>query len=222
MADSIVVIQCAASKRPEAGHLQNSDGRKVMFVARPELAPDRPDCVYARPDDRADTGRSWREELLRYNREPAGNPLDLLPAWQLYRRPEYELLYRKFGPDNLYILSAGWGMIRADFLVPNYDITFSGNAEKYKRRRQRDRDTYDDFRKLPDDTAKPVVFFGGKDYVNLFCALTNHVKSPRHVIYNAIQPPNAPGCQLRKFETRTKTNWHYEPARAFAEGRMDL
>ncbi len=222
MDDSIVVIQCAASKRPDAGHLRCGDGRKVMFVAEPDLAPATPGYVYTRPDDRADNGLSWRKDLLRYNQEQvADNPLGLLPAWRLYQNPTYELLYRKYGPDGLYILSAGWGLLRADFLTPAYDITFSTaeNVDKHKRRGKQD--SYDDFRMLPSDTTQPVVFFGGKDYVSLFCALTNQVKSSRHVIYNAIKPPNAPGCQLRKFETTTKINWHYGAASVFAQGRMD-
>ena len=222
MADNIVVIQCAGRKQPNAGHLRNSDGRKVMFVAKPDLAPATPGYVYARPDDRADTGLSWREELQRYNQEQAAdNPFGLLPAWRLYQSRTYELLYRKYGPDGLYILSAGWGLLRADFLTPAYDITFStaNNVDQYKRRGKRD--SYEDFRMLPSDTTQPVEFFGGKDYVSLFCALTNQVKSPRHVIYNAIQSPNAPGCQLRKFETTTRTNWHYVAAGVFANERMD-
>ncbi len=222
MADNIVVIQCAGRKMPNAGHLRNSDGRKVMFVAKPDLAPATPGYVYTHPDDRADTGLSWREELQRYNQEQAtDNPLGLLPAWRLYQNPTYELLYRKYGPDDFYILSAGWGLLRADFLTPAYDITFSAarNVDKYKRRGKQD--SYDDLRMRPSDTTQPVVFFGGKDYVSLFCALTNQVKGPRHVIYNAIKPPNAPGCQLRKFETTTRTNWHYGAAHEFAKGRMD-
>ena len=148
-------------------------------------------------------------------------PWGLLPAWRLYQNPTYELLYRKYGPDDLYILSAGWGLLRADYLTPAYDITFSTakNVDKYKRRGKQD--SYDDLRMLTSDTTQPVVFFGGKDYLSLFCALTHQVKSPRHVIYNAIKPPNAPGCQLRKFETTTKTNWHYGAASMFAKGRMD-
>jgi len=35
----IVVIQCAASKRPDAGYLVTSDGRPINFVAHPELVP---------------------------------------------------------------------------------------------------------------------------------------------------------------------------------------
>lgn len=50
----IAVIQCAASKKPNAGHLQRRDGRKVLFVADPESAPADVSHVYARPDDMAD------------------------------------------------------------------------------------------------------------------------------------------------------------------------
>ena len=87
MDDSIVVIQCAASKQPDAGYLQAGNGRKVMFVAQPDLAPENADYIYTRPDGQADTGLSWRQELLGYNREPADNPLGLLPAWRLYKNP---------------------------------------------------------------------------------------------------------------------------------------
>ncbi len=223
MEDSIIVIQCAARKQPTAGHLKSSDGRKVMFVANPGLAPANLDCVYVRPDDLANTGISWRQELLRYNQEcMADNPLGLLQAWRLYRNPAYELLYDNCGPENLYILSAGWGLIRADFLTPYYDITFSNarNVDKYKRRSKRD--IFYDCRMLPDDTAGPVIFFGGKDYVNLFCELTNQVRGQRHIIYNAANPPNSPGCQLHRFETRARINWHYAAARAYIEGRIEI
>lgn len=220
MADNIVVIQCAGRKRPNAGHLRSSDGRNVLFVAEPDDAPKDVPYAYAHPDGADDAGEPWREKLLQYNREPTGNLLGLLPAWQLYQNPAYELLYRKCGPDNLYILSAGWGLIRADFLTPPYDITFSGSAEKYQRRYRRD--PYDDFRMLPDDTINPVVFFGGKDYVGLFCELTGQVQGPRRVLYNANNAPKAPGCQTMRFHTNTRTNWQYEAASAYVEGRLNI
>ncbi len=105
-------------------------------------------------------------------------------------------------------------------MTPTYDITFSSSAEKYQRRYKRDH--YNDFRKLPDDTDKTVVFFGGKDYVGLFCKLTGRVQGPRYVLYNANNAPKAPGCKIRKFHTNIKTNWHYEAARTFAEGCLEL
>ena len=225
MDNSIVVIQCAGRKRPTAGHLKSSDGRNVIFVAKPDEAPKDAPYVYAHPDGTDASGESWREKLLQYNREPTDNPLGLLPAWQLYKPrgyQAYEQLHGICGSENLFILSAGWGLIRADFLTPYYDITFSNaqNVDKYKRRGKRV--TYDDLTMLPDDATNPVVFFGGKDYVNLFCELTRQAQGTRHVFYNAANPPSAPGCRLHKFDTRTKTNWHYEAAREFAEGRMDL
>lgn len=224
MGDNIVVIQCAGSKQPNAGHLKNNDGRKVMFVGQPDEAPNHEPYSYAHPDGTDDAGEPWREKLLRYNDTHRGNvddnPLGLLPAWQLYQNRAYRLLYEKCGPDNLYILSAGWGLIPADFLTPTYDITFSSNAEKYQRRCKRDH--YEDFRRLTDDTTKPVVFFGGKAYVSLFCKLTSQVQGPRCVLYNANNAPKAPGCQTRKFHTNIRTNWHYEAAREYVEGRINI
>lgn len=198
----IVVMQCAKTKRAEAGHMRTMDGRPVVFVAQPEFAPERASegtgFAYARPDDIADTGRTWREELVLYNqrhnpdvvdislgrhlhgdsggrnidlprptdrlkpvdgfptsaanRSPASsvNPLGLLPAWQLYKNKTYQLLADTFGQKNLYIFSAGWGLVRSDFMIPNYDITLSPSAtgpDKYKRRRKDD--PYDDFAMLP-------------------------------------------------------------------------
>ena len=224
MADNIVVIQCAGRKQPNAGHLRNNEGHKVMFVAKPDDAPQGEPYAYAHPDGTGEAGEPWRQKLLRHNdahqSNADDNPLGLLPAWQLYQNPAYELLYQECGPNDLYILSAGWGLIRADFLTPTYDITFQSGAEQYQRRYKRD--PYDDFRMLPDDIAKPVVFFGGKDYVGLFCELTRRVQGPRFVFYNSNTAPKAPGCQTKKFNTNTRTNWHYAAARAYVEGHINI
>ena len=161
-------------KEPEAGYLRGRDGKEVVFVADPDAAPYGVSHVYARPDDVSDTGASWRTMLCEYNSVPRDNPRGLLPAWRLYENPIYGLLAEHCGPERFYILSAGWGLIRSDFLTPVYDVTFSPGAEKYKRRRKKDQ--YDDFNLLPKETGDDIVFFGGKDYVGLFCALTDGVK----------------------------------------------
>jgi hypothetical protein len=87
-----IVIQCAASKTPEAGTLRTQAGMPVMFVADPASAPVSEDCVYAHPDDLAEDGRSWREILLAYNRQPGGNPFRLIPAFRLYANGAYRQL----------------------------------------------------------------------------------------------------------------------------------
>ena len=111
-------------------------------------------------------------------------------------------------------------MITANFLTPAYDITFSPSADKYKRRRRKD--IYDDFHMLPADTTEPIVFFGGKDYVPLFCSVTESAKDQRFLFYNSVTEPDAPGCTLKRFNTTTRTNWHYECANAFIDGKITI
>lgn len=209
----IAVIQCAASKKPGAGHLMTASGERVLFVAQPQAAPTAHAYIYARPDDPSDAGMSWRQVLQKYNDQPEGNPLGLYPAYQLYENRTYQRLVDRFGMQKVYILSAGWGLIRADFLTPYYDITYSQSAKGYKRRRKADR--YDDFRMLPDRTDDEILFFGAKDYLPLFCSLTNAIRSKKTVFYNSARVPAAPDCQLERFATSTRTNWHYECATLF-------
>ncbi len=216
----IVVIQCAARKRPGAGCLSSASGKHVIFVADPKTAPADGNHIYARPDDPCDAGTSWRDLLLKYNEQAAcDNPLGLYPAYRLYGNPVYERLVDRFGLQKAYILSAGWGLIRADFLTPYYDITFSASAERYKRRRKTHR--YYDFRMLSDHADEEILFFGGKDYLPLFCSLTAAIKTGRTVFYNSVRAPQATGCVLKRFETSTRTNWHYECANAFLDGTID-
>jgi hypothetical protein len=214
----IVVIQCAGSKRKNAGFLKTQDGRPVTFVAHPEFAPPAASCVYARPDDASDAGGTWRDRLLAYNANPGTNPLGLLPAFELYENDIYRALVKKFGVENTYILSAGWGLIDAPFLTPGYDITFSAKADNFVRRRKRD--VFNDLCLLPANTTQQVMCFGSKEYVPLFATLTSDVTSERTVFYNSVTPPSAPGCKLVRFKTRTRTNWQYECAAAFLRGDL--
>ena len=120
--------------------------------------------------------------------------------------------------DWSYILSVGWGLIRADFLTPNYDITFSKarNVAPFKRRRHQD--TYEDFQ-LPSSAAESIVFFGCRDYIPLFRKLTAKTKGNRTVFY-AGRGLDVPDCTLRRFGDPF-TNWHYQCAQAFVEDRLE-
>ena len=204
------VIQCAAGKYSGAGTLNTPDGIPVLFVADPEQAPKDRKTIYARPDDLFTSGLTWRNHLLDYNNnEKDKNPLDLRPAYQLYANSIYHMLVEKFGLESVFILSAGWGLIPAGFLIPNYDITFSSNADPYKRRQKSD--VFDDFSMLPD--GDDVVFVGGKSYLNLFCQLTINTSSTKTVYYNSLNCPDLPsGFNSKLYKTRTRTNWHYECA----------
>lgn len=220
----VVVIQCAATKRMNAGHLRCHDGRKVIFVANPDAAGASDGLVYARPDDSSDTaGKSWRTVLRDYNEHPGKNRHGLLPACQLYTNPIYGRLAEHLGPDRLYILSAGWGLVSARFLIPNYDITFS-NAEKNKKKklliRRHQRDCYQDFCMLPSDVAGPIVFLGGKDYHRLFLDLTADFQGER-IIFYAGNKPTGSGYTLCRYG-KAFTNWHYPCAKALMEGKTRL
>jgi hypothetical protein len=123
-----IVIQCASRKYPAAKTFLAADGRRVVFVARPDLAPRDAGAVHARPDDPSGDGRSWRRRLLAYNKDPAANPIGFFPAYRLYAHDAYGALADRFGVKQVFIVSAGWGLIPATFLTPIYDITSFGHS----------------------------------------------------------------------------------------------
>ncbi len=175
-----IVIQCAGSKKSCAGNLTDQHGHRLVFVAHPE-APDldHSDGHYCRPDELADMGSgSWRDALVRYNEvfvREGSNPKSLLPAGRLYEPAIYESLVSHFQPANVFILSAGWGLVRADFLLPQYNITFSRqqNVRKEYRRGKRE-PGWNDFNQLRGVVvdAEEVHFLGGRDYLDLFYSLS--------------------------------------------------
>lgn len=221
----IVIIQCAATKQPYAGHLRDREGRKVFFVARPDLAPSD-GTHWARPDDREDAPNlTWRGQVEQVNATHS-NPFDLLEAWRLYTHPVYERLIRSFGVGNVRILSAGWGLVRADYLLPAYDITFSAQADAFKRRRKGD--PYADFAHIDSDLRGPLVFLGGKDYLPLFEQLTRKSRLEK-IVFRRCDPADVNASDerhgdllFRPFWTTSKTNWHYACAEMLCNRSSEL
>ena len=141
---------------------------------------------------------TWRDVLVRYNKESSENALALRSAYQLYANYTYQALVAKFGMGKIYILSAGWGLIAASFMTPHYDVTFAANAESWKRRKKNE--PYSDFSMLPTDPEEQLLFLGGKDYVPLFSQLTKLVRPTRMVFYNSACPTRSaglPACEIR-------------------------
>lgn len=221
-----IVIACAGTKAPSAGYLTLRNGGQVQFVAHPQAAPAAASMNYSHPDDIAYAEVTWRQMLVEYNRASAGNPLQLLPAWRLYQPPQYPKVYsdlvQTYGIENIFILSAGWGLVSASFLLPNYDITFTWAAESYKQRKPRDR--FQDFAMLQRDTERPVVFLGGKSYVPLFCDLTRNIAARRFVFHYSAYPPTAPHCELRRFqaEDAAPRSWYYRCAYGLIRGQVSI
>ena len=215
----IIVIQCAGSKSADAGSLSAPDGRPVRFIASPALAPDDGES-YARPDDTCENGTTWRDVLLKINRGDGNSSPRLLPVGSLYRPSVYKKLLKHTGYQKLYILSASWGLVRSDFRLPDYDITFSSQAERYKRRLKAD--CYQDFSMLPAGSDETILFIGSKDYQPLFCKLSANHRGQRIILFRSAEPPDYPECKTVRYITRRRTNWHYEAAESYLSGNLDL
>ena len=76
-------------------------------------------------------------------------------------------------------------------------------------------------RLAPDDEKDTVMFFGGKDYVSLFYELTKSMRNKKIIFYNSKQIPHLDGYIFKRFETSTKTNWHYECVSAFLQDAIE-
>ena len=55
----------------------------------------------------------------------------------------------------------------------------------------------------------------------MFCELTRHFDCRKIVFYNSSNL-RAPGCQLQRFETTVRTNWHYQCANQFIDGLIEV
>lgn len=175
------------------------------------------------PDDEiGSTKISFREYLINNQ-----NDTNLLRAYQLYTRNEYQCLYNKFR-NSFYILSAGWGLVNSEFKLPKYDITFSNSAQP---RTKRNNDLfiqpiYHDFSQLNVNDDEDIVFIGSADYIPLFIHLTQNVNNRKIIYWKKMLPEPTPikfpipnnTFLYRFYNTRTNTNWYYEIARDLCNG----
>ena len=215
-----IVIQCSANKKALAGYFA-LNGRRVRFVAHPEYCEQTKAHVLCRPDDLIpSTSMTWREHLLAYN-ACGDNPDRLLRSGSLYSPPAYQRLLNSVGSDNLFILSAGWGLIRSDFLLPDYDITFSSQAAPWKRRTKHD--LFCDFVHLTQANIacdETLYFFGGREYLPLYYKLTRCLVARKVVYYVSARFITCDGFVYIKYDS-SGTNWHYRCVSDFLNGRIE-
>lgn len=216
----IVVIQCAGTKSPNVGVFEHQ-GMPVDFVARPELASSPTGRRLTHPDSQVPgESRTWRDLVVDLNTKPdihAG----MLPAAELYSKPAYTQLRAALPLKQIFILSAGWGLVRGDFRLPVYNITYSNQVDAINRRRETDA-SFSDFNQLSDQApgADEVVhFFGGNSYLPLFVRLTNELRCRKVIHFNSQKPMIPDGYEGNRFSGRGKTNWHYK---ALADFLADL
>lgn len=216
----ILVMQCAKSKR-DGGWFQAKDGKALVFVADPTMAPVAPGTCPVHPDSEDEDGFAWRKRVLDYNRAHAAtgaNPFNLHAAGELYLNPAYGKVAHAVPAKNFYILSACWGMVRSDFLLPNYDVTFSRSQGVSPHAIRTDAREWHDFNMLDLLASEPLIYIGGSSYLETFVRLSRGYRGPRIVYHNSQQAPVLKDIEIRRFESTTKTNWHYSLARLIANG----
>jgi hypothetical protein len=228
-----IVFPCCSGKEQQ---YWKHESKKVKFVAEPGQCSESAEFLYCRPDDPIPPGndRTWRDELEKYNlayKHTGGNPYNLCKAWGLYlpRVQMYQGIYRGLKErfeENFFILSAGWGLVESDFLLPYYDITLSSSQkikECYKRKKGK---IYHDFNDLKtkvkqDDT---IYFPGLKDYLDLYYYLMKDLPGKK-VIYHYCycqKIGKKEGYDYRRFCEGGQRTWHYEWAKRLILGELIL
>lgn len=213
-----IIIQCAGDKQPNPNYTGfDHEGQKVVkFLAHPNA--NHLHCAH--PDFECTNGVTWRETLAQYNQQNGfNNPQNLSRAYELYVPAAYSNLVAEFGVENVYILSAGWGLIRADYLIPDYDITFSPRAELHQIRTNNAH--YNDFNHLEGNT-EPLIFLGGISYQPLLFQLTKQLSCDITLVHRAANPPALPinanaRYMSQYFDTPQLINWHYAAANALIQ-----
>lgn len=128
----IAIIQCSGSKYC-TGHFTTASNNPVSFCNTNPFHPQRT-CYY--PWDISDMPpHTWIDRVHTYN-GAGGNSHAFLPAISLYKPKIYrdlEAWIKKSSANReVYILSAGWGLVRSSFLLPCYDLTFAKGSARIK------------------------------------------------------------------------------------------
>lgn len=122
----------------------------------------------------------------------------------------------------------GWGLIRANFLTPYYDITFDTQADAYKIRHRSDR--FADYNHLAEagvSKHETIYFFGGITYLPLFYRQVDDLAARKMVYYTTEKAVTLPSkyvytrYDVEMGEKRPNyRNWQYRCGGEFIDGRL--
>lgn len=229
-----IVIPCANRKNQVEGEkfngfMRDKDGIPVMFVDNSQLAPKSRYLRYVSPNCYYDDTMTFRDKLSSYNdrfESDGYNPFNLLPAYKLFKNPIYRDLVEseKYGKDGVYIFSAPWGIVRADYLLPMYDLTFSSNqtVEEYMRRGQDDTYNNRDFNHLDNNSDDTLNFIGIRSYIRPFRRLTRNYRGKRMVYFKAQGSRKlSRDVVFVRCGVKGTQNWHYQCARKKLNSQCD-
>jgi hypothetical protein len=215
-----IIISCCNRKN---GNSFTHNGNTINFVSRVDEVLHN-NAFYVHPDDLIPNENiSWRDLIAQQEEHN-----DLLSAYNLYRPGIYNSLFEHYGND-LFIISAGWGIIRADYRLPKYNVTFSNNQNIPIYARRNNDDVFNDFNHLEGiEENERIVLIAGSDYVLPFCQLTEDLPNEKIIIYkNQNLLYNNPfvennNFQFIHYQTNRRTNWHYEFAERLINNEIEI
>jgi hypothetical protein len=213
----IPVLVCSSDKIKTWFRYQD---KHIMFVSPPHKFPNDIYTHHYLDDEIPGENRTWRDLVLNGQNNPN---LDMARAYLLYRPkidPDiYRDFYNKF-KNRFYIFSSGWGIVRAEFKIPAYniaDITDSAFPNMLNHLK-------DDYVKSYRDSE--VILFAGSAYVAPFRAMTQSIPYRKKTIVRYCEKtpnekealyknPNKGDFYYLDYKTNNPRNWHYRAAREF-------
>jgi hypothetical protein len=175
----------------------------------------------AHPDDIIPQNNiSWRQFLMSNQDDP-----NLLSAYCLYDNTIYQDLHNRFN-NNFYILSAGWGLVKSSFKLPNYDITFCNAADFKVRELNPEIERFIDFNQIDTSNKGDIIFIGSPEYIPLFIQLTQNLPNRKFIYWKSVKPKPVPERFIipnqtffyRYYNTTRNTTWYYELAKSLNNG----
>jgi len=222
-----IVIQCAGRKEPNAPTITLNENA-VHFVAQPQDGQ-----VDKRPWDQIPgSNKTWIDCVKAYNEASGEMPAEYINLnigtensrrlWQcgnLYKPPIYGELMSACGLRNVYILSAGWGLVCADKFIPKYDVTFSQLGDISVRIAGRDRLQYPSMSDEISDNGE-INLFISRAYATYWSNLFGGVaqRTVLHWRLGQELPDGQYGTVIKHDCGNQVTNWQYTAARQFIAG----
>ncbi len=227
-ADFYLLCQCCQSQ----GRAKQCFG--VDIVANPQNPNDM------RPFDILPSGNTIYDEVKKQQ------DANLTPAYLAYTAgcrniiSPYEQCYRNHG-NNLFILSTAWGIVRADFKIPKYDVSFSPRADPRVKAKLNSRGDYANnhwnsyanaaFNHLKDEidsnlkvnSKKPIVVILARTYLLRFARVYSNsgMSNPLVIISKTRVPISVENILKNSYIIKkheqikigNKRQWHYEVMR---------
>lgn len=173
-----VVLTCASKKHPN-NQLQYN-GNQIEFTWIPDpTTPNSYNPLSLIPNNNI----TWKNHIEQINQGILNS--NIVSSFNLYNpKSPYQNIYVNLHNrflDRFFIASAGWGIIKNDFRLPDYDITFSGNVNNANFRNPNNGFVNDFNHLLPDN--EDIIFIGSEKYLQQFINLTKDLKNRKIVFY---------------------------------------